>query len=337
MTCILLLMAFLLAGDPYVCAKRSDVAAQVGETDITIADLDQAAQSKTLKFRTEEFGARTAALERMVGDRLIAMEAESRRISVADLLRLEVVDTIQPATDQEVQAVLDYESSMSLLSETDARSLVKSRLRDTRIEKARSAFAARLRRKIPVSIYLDPPRLPLKLSPGPTKGPENAPVTVVEFSDFECPYCSRMQTTLSKIETRFHGRVRVVFKHFPLPMHANARRAAAIAVCAAEQGRFWEVHDRLYEGAKSLDEVMNGIGELGIDKTELERCMKSSTTMRKIEADRMEAASAGLTGTPSFMINGRPVIGAIPYEKFAEIVEDELDRKAHSSLCSSIR
>jgi protein-disulfide isomerase len=172
-----------------------------------------------------------------------------------------------------------------------------------------------------------------KVEPGnsPSKGPKSAPVTIVEFSDFQCPFCSRVGPTLKQIEDKYKDKVRIVFKHYPLPFHQNAGPAAEAAMAAHEQGKFWEMHDKLFGNQQSLDRASfeKFAGEIGINVDKFKAALDSGKHKAEVNADMTHGNSlGGGMGTPTFFINGRKVAGAMPFDSFASIIDEELKKKA---------
>ncbi len=159
-----------------------------------------------------------------------------------------------------------------------------------------------------------------------TKGPSDAPVTIVEFSDFQCPFCARVVPTLKQVEETYGGRVRLVWKHLPLRIHKDAVGAALAAEAAGKQGRFWEFHDRLFANQDKLgaDDLKQYAQELQLDLVRFEADLASADEKQRIEADVAEADTLGVAGTPGFFINGRFVGGAQPFDTFARIIDEEL-------------
>ncbi|MFO0597511.1 MAG: thioredoxin domain-containing protein [Myxococcaceae bacterium] len=169
----------------------------------------------------------------------------------------------------------------------------------------------------------------LKVDGAPVKGPKNAPVTIVEFSDFQCPFCSRVVPTLHDLEKQYEGKVKVIFKHQPLPFHNNARAAAAASMAANEQGKFWEMHDKLFANQQALDRpnLERFASELGLDMGKFKAALDSNKFDAYITADSNEGMRVGANGTPTFFINGRQVVGAQPIEAFKAVIDDELKKK----------
>jgi protein-disulfide isomerase len=174
-----------------------------------------------------------------------------------------------------------------------------------------------------------PKILDVAVGDAPSQGPPDAPVTIVEFSDFECPYCAGAVQTLQRIASEYGDKVRRVFKHNPMPFHRNAVVAHRAALAAAEEGRFWEMYRLLFANQTQFDrETIRGhAASLGLDLELFDAFMSSDAGVAAIQADREQARSLGLYGSPSFFINGRLLPGEQPYEAFKALIDAELSRK----------
>ena len=170
----------------------------------------------------------------------------------------------------------------------------------------------------------------VEIGSAPVKGPKNAPVTIVAFSDFECPFCSRVVPSLKQIEEEYKGKVRIAFKHQPLSFHANAKPAAMASMAAHEQGKFWEYHDKLFANQRALDRASleRYAQEIGLDVAKFKAAMDSNKFEAAIAADVAEATRVGVNGTPSFFINGRSLVGAQPVDAFKRVIDAELKKKS---------
>jgi protein-disulfide isomerase len=179
----------------------------------------------------------------------------------------------------------------------------------------------------------EPPVQKVDLGAAPVKGASDAPVTLVAFSDFECPFCSRAAATVKQLETEYPGKLRVAFKHQPLPRHPNARLAAAAAMAANEQGKFWEMHDKLFANQTSLDRASleKYAQELGLDMGKFKAALDSNRFEDAIAQDSAQGTSLGATGTPTFFVNGRQIVGAKPIEVFRRVIDDELKKAGVAS------
>jgi protein-disulfide isomerase len=172
----------------------------------------------------------------------------------------------------------------------------------------------------------EPPAVKVDLGQAPVKGPANAPVTLVAFSDFECPFCSRAALTVRQLEQEYQGKLRVAFKHQPLPNHPNAMPAATASLAANEQGKFWEMHDKLFANQTKLDRAsLEGYAkELGLDMARFKEAMDSNKFQAHIAADSSHGTEIGAGGTPTFFVNGRKIVGAKPIEVFRKMIDEEL-------------
>jgi len=168
----------------------------------------------------------------------------------------------------------------------------------------------------------------LKTDGAATRGSPSAAVTVVVFSDFQCPYCARGSDIMRAIENRYGNKVQLVFRHNPLPIHKEARLAAAAGVAAQQQGRFWELHDRMFTNQRQLDRAsLELMAEAaGLDMGRFRAALDSPATEMAVAADQEQAARLGARGTPTFFVNGRRISGAQPVETFARVIDDELSR-----------
>jgi protein-disulfide isomerase len=187
---------------------------------------------------------------------------------------------------------------------------------------ARPAAAPAPRRKGP-----DPAKqYEIALAGAPVRGSEDAQVTIVEFSDFQCPYCGRVTPTLEKIQEEYGDKVRVAFKHLPLAFHQKAMPAHKAAVAAGTQGKFWEMHDKIFANQANLSPAAyeGYAAELGLDVEQFKADVASRASQQQIDSDKLEAAKLGVTGTPSFFINGYYLSGAQPYASFKVIIDRQL-------------
>lgn len=162
------------------------------------------------------------------------------------------------------------------------------------------------------------------------RGDFNAPITLVEFSDFECPFCERHYPTLNKVLADYKGKVRLVYKHFPLGFHPNAPKAAEASECAGEQKKFWEYHDKLFDNFNlgySLENFKKWAKDLGLNASQFNDCLDSGKFVQKVQADYQEGSQKGVQGTPATFVNGQLVSGALPYESFKQIIDGLLTQQ----------
>jgi protein-disulfide isomerase len=187
------------------------------------------------------------------------------------------------------------------------------------------AFAPRATVPEPPSTEVKQMNIP---ADAPQKGSRNAKVTVVAFSDFQCPFCTRGEASIKQLQETYGDKVRVVFRNMPLPFHKDARLAAAAALAAHEQGKFWEYHDTLFANQQALDRAsLEGHAQkLGLDMARFKSALDTNKFEQTIVADVAEAQRLGVTGTPTFFVNGRALIGAKPFDAFKTLVDEELKK-----------
>ena len=192
----------------------------------------------------------------------------------------------------------------------------------------RKVYLDKLRAEAKVETLLPPLLLPKieVAATGPSRGPAKAPVTIVEFSDFECPYCVRAEEAVKQVLAAYPDKVRLVYRDYPLPIHARAQKASEAALCAGDQGKYWEMHEKLFANHKELeiDKLKQHAKDLALDAARFGKCLDSGEKATVVEASKKAGEEAGVTGTPAFFINGRPLTGAQPFEKFKEIIDHEL-------------
>lgn len=169
----------------------------------------------------------------------------------------------------------------------------------------------------------------VKYDGAPILGEEDAPVTMVEFSDFQCPYCARFfEQTFPQLKENYikTGKVKLAFRHLPLSFHQYAQKTAEASECANEQGKFWEYHDTVFNNQDQLSDTIlsTWAGEIGLDVKKFDDCLESGKYKEKVQADSNDAGSYGVSGTPSFFINGKLLVGAQPYEAFQQVIDAEL-------------
>jgi len=160
------------------------------------------------------------------------------------------------------------------------------------------------------------------------KGDENAKVTIIEFSDYECPFCKKAEPTMKKILKNYEGKVRWVYRDFPMSYHKNAQLAAEASEAAHAQGKYWEYHDLIYENTKNLKkaDLIKYAEQLGLDVQQFTSDLESGKYTEEVKKDLADGEKAGVDGTPAFFINGRKVVGAQPYEEFARVIDEELEK-----------
>jgi len=304
--------------------------AEVDGQEIYLPDFEKAAGKDFFRQREALFRLQQQKLEEYISALLLSREAKSRGVSVSTLLEQEINGRASPVTEGEIESFYNSQKDRLRVESLKVHDQIRDYLRDQKIEKQKNDFIKLLRAKAKISTYLKPPpvyRAEVVFAGAPMRGAEKALVTIVKFEDFQCPYCKTVQPTFLDVLKRYDGKIRLVHKDLPLDaIHPQARSAAEAARCAADQGKFWEYHDKLYAQSPKLavEELKSAAKEIGLNVASFYQCLVSGKFKAAVQRDFNEAAGLGLTGTPAFFINGRELIGAQPIEAFTAIIDEEL-------------
>lgn len=340
------LLVVALAGCPRSSGAVRDTAAPASAKDAkaTVARVDGAPVTEAelaaeaapslaaaeAKFAEEVHTQRARALERIVEKRLLEARARKEGISVEALLDREVTRKVSEPDDATLQSVYDHTKAtgQAVPPFSQVKAEIASFVKGQSALAARQELVARLRAEAKVESLLPPLLLPKVnfTADGPSRGSATAPVTLVEFSDYECEFCVRAEGTVRKVLDAYAGKVRLVHQAFPLSIHPHAPKAAEAAFCAGEQGRYWEMHDGLLaaQGALGIDDLKARARVLGLDVPRFDSCLGSGRMAARVESSRKLGEELGVASTPAFFINGRPLTGAQPFERFKELVDHEL-------------
>jgi protein-disulfide isomerase len=307
-------------------AGGGEVVATIGDEKITMADLDQA-------VGRELFEMRQRALDELVTRKVLESAAKKAGKSVDDFVKTSLEARVPNVSDAEAEAFFNQNKAQlppDFQTKTFAEvkdQLVQGLTQQKRRE-AGAAFLEELKKQEGVKVLFEAPRVEVAAI-GPSKGPADAPVTIVEFSDFECPFCSRGKEAMEQVLAAYPGKVRVVFRDFPLTFHQNAAKAGEAGHCADEQGKFWEMHDWMFDNQRSLDvaSLGNGAAAIGLDRGKFDACLSSGRHAGKVAGNMADGQKVGVSGTPAFFVNGVMISGAQPFEKFKEIIDRELAKK----------
>jgi protein-disulfide isomerase len=324
-----LVSVFLLAV-PLLCA--AEPVATVAGTPISREDLEKHVKPKLVEIENERYEALNDGLEEMISEQLFEKEAKSRNVTVEQLEATEITAKVPEPTDADVQKVYD-ENKSQLGNQTldQVKPRIVEFLKQQKAGERQQAYVDELKTKYKTTINLKPPVVEVSTAGRPARGPDKAPITIIAFSDYQCPYCKRAHATVEQVMQTYGDKVKLVYRDYPLPFHENARPAAEAAACANAQGKFWEYHQKLW-GASDLstEKLKTMAGEVGMDQQKFDDCLAKQEFKAVIDKDIADGASVGVSGTPAFFINGRMLSGAQPFEKFKEVIDEELARSSKS-------
>jgi protein-disulfide isomerase len=308
-------------------------AGKIGSKTVTVGDVDDWIKDQLFKQATrgnnptKVFDVRNRALEQMANEQ--ALDAKAAKLGKdRDEVLKEEVEKRGSVSDADVQSYYDeHKDHFRNLPFEKVGPAVKRQLQAQKQVAAMQDFTKSLREELGFENDLEAPKFDLTAK-GPTQGPADAPVTLVEFADYECPFCKATEPVVKQVLARYPTQVKLVFKNFPIDSHPKARPAAEAALCAEEQGKFWQFHDALFEkspqiGPDELGPIATGVG---IDAAKLDECAKAKKFASKIDADLAEGKKAGVAGTPAFFVNGASIASGRTVDDFARAIDAELTR-----------
>ena len=321
-------------------APDQDTIGMIGQQHVTVTDViaqdptsfeslqndyERAQHELQLKLDQAHHDLLQRQLDKLLDRRALELEAKTRGVGTEVVLAELPVEVV---TDDEARAFYDSHRDRIAQPYEAVSAQVRQFLVAQRTESATRRFYDDLRAKHGISSQLTPYRVSVAAA-GPVRGQSGAPVTIIEFADYQCPYCKQAESLLRTLLTRHPQEVRIVFRNLPLTqLHPNATVAAEAALCADRQGKFWDMHDAMYndQSALALDSLKQTAGRLGMNADLFAACLTEASTAQALDLDAKAAQQLGLNSTPYFFINGRPVDGSVPLEKFESIIADELHR-----------
>jgi len=299
--------------------------AMVAGQPVFLAQASPPIAGQLQRLRQQEFELENRAAEEIIARRLLALEANKRGITVEKLIQGEVEAAVSEPPAEELEVYFVARRGREAEPSHDDQVALRDSLRKAKA--AREHLVERLRAVEQVTIMIRPPRVNVGSDPARTKGNQGAPVKIVEFSDFSCPYCKAVEPTLKEILTKYGGKVNLSYRDFPLmQLHPHAKSAAEAAHCALEQSKFWEYHDQLLSSAAELriETLMDMARSINMDERVFTSCLNGARYRYDVERDMDEGMRAGIEGTPAFFINGVFLAGAQPLPVFERIIDREL-------------
>lgn len=302
------------------------VVAEYNGNSVRASEAFGAVKTRLFDLEDEAYRTKEQAINDFIEQKLLEAESKKANMPVEALIEKEAGGVSEDVTDADIDGFL-ASKGLSLkdprIRKDDVRDYLKYR---KRFEK-RQTYVAKLKATSKVKLHLQEPATP-KLTASvdgyPTWGNAKAPVTIIEFSDYQCPFCSRAIPTLDRIKQEYGpDKVRIVFRDMPLPSHPRANPASLAAHCANDQGKFWEMHNVLFQNQGKLEDadLKTHAKSLGLDEKKFAECYESKKHQGTIDKSRKEAETLGIQATPSFIINGALLQGAQPFEKFKEKID----------------
>ncbi|BCS35353.1 oxidoreductase [Luteitalea sp. TBR-22] len=308
-----------------------EVLALVNGAPITEADLRKVAGLELARLEEQLYQMRKDQLDGLIALRLFEAEARRRGVTPQQFEETEVAAKAGVVTEPEIDAFIEANRARIRGDVVQLRPQIRQFLQDQKRQQRRAAVVEGLRTAATVDVRLAPPapfRAEVDIAGAPVRGDVAAPVTIIEYSDFHCPFCRRVQPTLTALLEKYKGKVRLVYKHLPLDqLHPNARRVSEASYCAARQEKFWAFHDAVYADASSDASeatLARYATAAGLDAAAFNACLAGPEAREAVARDLAQGEALGLSSTPGFFVNGREVRGAQPIEAFTAIIDEEL-------------
>ena len=316
-----------------------DVLGSIGDEKITMADVRARAGDDLDKLETQYQLTKARiignALDSIVNKKTVEAEAQKQGKTVDQLIATELPGGLEPS-DLDIQTWFKENASrLGGRKIEEVRSQIADLLRSQRRVEATKKLNERLRVEKKVAITYEPYRLQFANGSAPVLGKKDAPITLVEFSDFQCPFCQRMAPVLKQVAQKYGDKVQIIYRQYPIPsIHPFAFKAAEASLCAQEQGKFWEMHDAMFQDQKKLGvaDLKETAKQLGMNSKSFNSCLDSGKYVEQIQTDSREALRSGVTGTPAVFVNGVVVDGgSVPFEVVEGYIERELARRGSKS------
>ncbi len=313
-------------------APKSGVVAKVAGQEITEEELIGDDKLDFFELRKREYELRMERLNRLIESKLIGAEAQKANMSLDEYINKKITKGDIKISEKEYKKFVAEKKIPESQINPQIKERINSYLQSQKRQELIQAHLAKLTKSEPVEVYFKKPRMDIQVEVGenaPILGKSDAPVTIVEFSDFQCPFCSRGAETMHQVKKKYGNKVKIAFRHFPLPMHTEADEASAAAMCVHEQNKdkFWKYHDILFKNQDKMDDesLAKYAKEVGVDEKKFKECYDSKKYVDLVKKDMEYGEKLGVRSTPTFFVNGQLVSGALPIESFSEIIDEELE------------
>jgi protein-disulfide isomerase len=317
-------------------ATKPGVVAKIGDSEVTEDELIGDARSDIYELHKREYDLKMDRLNKLMEEKLIGAEAKKANMPTEQFITEKVVGKLT-TSDSEFKAFVKEKKipEEQLKEHPEYKQRITSYLENQKRQDKVQAYLANLTKKAPVEVYFKKPmmeRVTIELGDAPVLGKKDAKVQIVEFSDFQCPYCSRGAETMKAIEKKYGSKISIAFKNYPLPFHERAQPAAEMGRCVKVIGgddKFWKFHDIAFKNQDKLDNdnLLKFAKEAGANEAKVKECYDKGQFKADIQKDSEYGNKVGVRSTPTFFINGQMVAGALPIEQFSEMIDDELDTK----------
>jgi len=315
-------------------APKAGVVAKIGDTLITEEELIGEDKMDFFELKKREYDLKMDRVNRLMTEKLLGAEAKKANLSLDEYINKKVIGGEIKISEPEIKKFIADKKIPEAQINDQIKERIKSYMQNEKRQNLVQARITQLTKSTPVEVYFERPKLDVKVEIGesaPVLGKKGAKVSIVEFSDFQCPFCARGAETVHEIAKKYGNKVQIAFRHFPLPMHKEARPASEASMCMNEQGsdKFWKFHDKVFKNQQSLDDASleKLAKESGGNVEKFKQCYQAKKYAKLVQDDMDYGEKIGVRSTPTFFINGQIVNGALPIEQFSEMIDEALASK----------
>ncbi|MBC7386088.1 MAG: thioredoxin domain-containing protein [Cryobacterium sp.] len=315
---------------------KPGIVAKIGEVEVTEDELIGEARSDIYELHKREYDLKMDRLNKLMEDKLIGAEAKKANLPTEKFISEKIVGKLT-VSDSEFKAFVKEKKipEDQLKEHPEYKQRITGYLENQKRQEKVQKYLADLTKKTPIEVYFKKPtmeRVQIELGDSPMLGKKDAKVTIVEFSDFQCPYCSRGAETMHAVVKKYGSKVNLVFKNYPLPFHERALPAAEMGLCVKKLGnddKFWKFHDLAFKNQDKLDadSLVKYAKEAGVNDAKAKECLEKGENKAAVTKDTEYGNKVGVRSTPTFFVNGQMVAGALPIEQFSDMIDEELEAK----------
>lgn len=335
------LLLAVLAGLTVGCnsgAKSSDdggmlnvpkVVATVNGEKITRDELQEVASGELSKLSAQVYQIHKMALDGLIGEKLVIAAAKKENLEAEEYVKQQVDNNLVEVDDETAKRFYEQnKAQMGGAAFAQVKPRIKDYLNESQRRQLEGQLATKLKTGADIKTFIEPPRTKVaEAKDAPTRGPANAKVTIIEFSDYQCPFCQRARSTVEKVLETYGDKVRYVLRDFPLSFHKEAFKAHEAAYCAGDQNKYWEMSELLFKNQKDLEvaKLKGYAKDLSLDMAKFDKCLDEDVYKERVQQGLVDGQSAGVSGTPAFFVNGIQLSGARPFSDFKKIIDEEID------------
>ncbi len=308
------------------------IAAKVGDIQITEKELLQGIESELFEIEMKLFETKFNRLNELLIEKIIKKDPKAKGLTKDQYFEKYIASSIKISDSEYNDFVKERKIPKEQLNPQVKEKIINFLTMQKKDEAVKSWLGEKTA-KTGIEVFFTKPQRPtfdVKIGNAPFTGGKDAKVTIVEFSDFQCPYCAQGSKVLRQLKKKYGKKIKVVMKQFPLPFHTQAKKASVAALCANEQstGKFWEMHDKLFADQSKLgiDQLKALANKLGLDTQKFNTCLDQNKYIAQVEKDIQDGQAVGVKSTPTFFVNGQLVSGAQPVDVFSELIDQELSK-----------